>query len=451
MKIIVVGCGKVGMTLVEALCAENHDVTVVDINRKAVEEATERFDVYGVVGNGAGTAILRDADIENTDLLIAMTGNDELNILCCMLAHRRVGCQTIVRIHNPEYARDIPDIREDLGLSMAVNSEYMAAREIAGILRFPSAQAIETFSKGIVEIIKYKIPEDCPINDVKISELPFKMGGRVLICAVERGDDVVIPRGDFALKGGDVVSVVATRDTAAEIFSILAPVRKKVSKCMILGGGGVSYYLASHLLKMKMNVTIIDKSIERCRFLSENLKGAVIINADAVNPAVLEEEGLKDVDAFLAMTNIDETNLLLSLYAKKNSSAKLITKVHRVTYDDIIKSLDLDSIICPKNIVADNIIQYVRAMENATGSNVETMYHILGNKAEALEFKVKEGSPVIGKPLSELKIKHDVLVAGIRQGKKAIIPEGSTVISKGDSVVVVTTRTKLNDISDILD
>ena len=439
------------MTLVEALCAENHDVAVIDTDRRALEEATSRFDIMGFVGNGASVSTLEDAGIYDTDLFIAMTGNDELNILSCIVAHKKSGCHTIVRIHNPEYSGDVTDIGSDFGLSMVVNSELMASVEVSRILRFPTAQSIETFSKGIIEIIRFKLPEDSPINNVRISELPFKEGGRVLICAVERGDEVFIPRGDFKIKSQDVISVVATKNTSTDIFSMFSPARKKVSKCMIIGGGGVSYYLAKILLSMKMHVTIMDKSIERCHFLSDNLKGAVIINADAVNPAVLEEEGIKDTDAFLAMTNIDETNLLLSLFAKKNSEAKLITKVHRLTYDDIIKNLDLDSIICPKNIVADNIIQYVRSMENATGSNVETMYHILGNKVEALEFVIRAGSPVIGKPLSELKISHDVLVAAIRKGKNAIIPEGSSVVDEGDSVVVVTTRNKINDISEILE
>ena len=451
MKIIIIGCGKIGLRLVGTLSGEDHDVTVIDTNKKVIEEITNRFDVYGFCGNGASAAVLGEVGIGGADLLIATTGNDELNMLCCLIARKIGKCYTIARIHNPEYNRELHIIKDEFGFAMTVNSEYMAAVETARILKFPSAQEIESFAKGKVEIIKYKVPEDSTLSDTKVRQIPGKYGVQVLICAVERGDDVIIPNGEFVIKSGDVVSVVATVNMATELFTRMGLAKKKIAKCMIVGGGGVSYYLADMLLKMGMRITIIEKSYERCMFLSENLEGAIVINADAVDPTVLEEEGLREMDAFITMSNIDETNILLSLYAKKNSSAKLITKVHRIAYDDIIKSLDLDTIICPKNIVADNILQYVRAMENASGSNVETLYKIIENKAEALEFVVREGSPVSDIPLMDLKIKPNIIIACINHANKVIIPNGMSKIVANDRVVIVTTNSSLNDISDILE
>ncbi|MCR4843174.1 MAG: Trk system potassium transporter TrkA [Eubacterium sp.] len=451
MKILVIGCGKVGGNLIPTLCSENHDVTIVDTNKRNIEELTGKYDVIGVIGNGASKSILNQAGVSDTDIVMAMTGNDEINMMCCLLAKKLGGCRTIARIHNPEYDDNLNIFKEELGLAMTVNPELMAAEETSRVIvRLPSAQKIETFAKGRVELLKYKLPAGSELSGVRVSDIPKKYKVKVLIGVVERGDDVIIPNGDFVMQEGDILSVISTRDNKLAIFNKNIMSKRKVSKCMIAGGGGVAYYLARDLLKSGVRVTIIDKSLERCRFLSENLEGAMVINADAVDTAALEEEGLREMDAFIAMTNIDETNLLLSLYAKNNSTAKLVTKVHRVSYDDIIRSFDLDTIICPKNIVSDNILSYVRAMQNSQGSNIETLYRIIGDKAEAIEFAVRGDCPVIGKTLMEMEIKPDIVVAAIIHGTKVEIPSGESVISAGDNVVVVTTRSNLKDVSDIL-
>ena len=451
MKIIIVGCGKVGLAIVAQLSKEKHDVTIVDVNKQNVETTTNLYDVFGVVGNGASAQVLEQAGIADADLLIAMTGNDELNMLSCLIAQKIGHCKTISRIHNPEYNDELNIIKEELGLAMTVNSEQMAAEEIARLIRFPSAQKIESFAKGKVDIIKYKIPENSKLDGCRVMDLAHRFLVKMLICAVEHDNEVFIPNGEYVLHSGDLISFIATGGMATELFMKLGLGRRKISTCMIVGGGGVSYYLAKLLLRMNVRVTIIDKNRDRCNFLSDELDDeAIVICGDAVDQSILDEEGIRDMDAVCAMTNLDETNILLSLYARENSKAKLITKVHRLNYGEIISGLDLDSVICPKNIVADNIIQYVRAMQNSLGSNVETLYKIIEDRAEALEFYVKKDSPVVGIPLENLEMKEDLIVAGILHGRRAEIPHGKSIIRAGDSVVVVTTREGLNDISDIL-
>ncbi|BBF42483.1 Trk system potassium uptake protein TrkA [Lachnospiraceae bacterium KM106-2] len=451
MNIIIVGCGKIGTILTEQLCKEKHNVSIIDLDKTIVESVSNKYDVLGVVGSGAVSAIQMEAGIEKADLLIAMTGQDELNFLCCLIAKKIGNCQTICRIQNPHYSNEIQIIKEELGLSMAINPEYEAAREIVRLLRFPSAIKIETFAKGRVEIIKYKLKEDSKLQNYTLQEISSHLGCDVLVCAVERGEEVIIPDGNLKLTQGDIISIVAAPRTANELFKKIGISTGRAKNIMIVGGGGVSFYLAKELQNMGIGVTIIEKSMERCEFLSEELNGAIIIHGDGIDQSILSEEGIANVDSFAAMTNMDEVNILLSLYAKQQSKAKLITKVHTITYSDIIQSMDLESIICPKNIVTDNIIQYVRAMQNSLGSNVETLYKIIENKAEALEFIIRGNSDIVGVPLENLKLKKDIIIACIHHKNCIIIPKGQDIIQEGDSVIVVTTRSGLNDISDIIE
>ncbi|MCR5784901.1 MAG: Trk system potassium transporter TrkA [Eubacterium sp.] len=450
MKIVIVGCGKVGYTVAGQLAKEKHNVTVIDLNRKNIDRVTNEFDVYGVIGNGVSSAVLEEADISSAELFLALTGNDELNLVCCLVARKAGGCKTIARIHNPIYAEELNVLKNELGLAMIVNSELMAATEIARILRSPSAKKIETFAKGRVEILKYRLPENSDLCNIQIKNITSKLKIEMLIAAVERGEEVIIPNGDFELEAGDVISVVTVSKKANQMLKKAGLTNSRISNVMIIGGGGISFYLTKMLMSMGIRTTIVEKNYDKCESLSETLDGAMIIHGDAISEGVLFEEGVKDTDAFIALTNIDETNILLSLFAKKNSNAKLITKVHTLSYDDVIDNMDLDTIICPKNIVGENIIRYARALENSKGSNVETLYNIIEGKAEALEFIIKKDSAVIGKSLMELQLKDGIIIACISHGRVIEIPNGKSVIREGDSVVVVTTRKGLNDITDIL-
>ncbi len=451
MDIIIVGCGKIGSTLAQQLCREGHNISVIDIERSLVEDETNRNDVFGVVGNGASYEKQSEAGLETAELLIAVTGNDELNLLCCLIAKKMGNCQTIARIKNPEYMEEIRMLRDEFGLAMIINSELAAAREVARLIRFPSAVKIETFAKGRVEILKYKLHSGSRLHNHSLMEISDKLKCDVLVCAVEREGEVIIPNGTFVLKEGDMVSLVATPKNAAEFFKKIGIVTNKVRDALLVGGGGITYYVSKELLNMGIDVTIIEKNRERCKFLSEELPRAMVIHGDGIDRDILMEEGLQTVDSFCALTNIDEENIMLSLFAKKITDAKLVTKVHKISFDDIIDDLDLGSIICPKNIVAENILQYVRAMENSVGSNVETLYHLIDDRAEALEFIVRKDCPLIGVPLEALRLRKNVIIACINHFGKFSIPKGQDMIVEGDRVIIITTESGLNDISDVIE
>lgn len=450
MNIIVVGCGKIGSALTKQLCQEGHNVSIIDQNRSLVETVANEYDVLGVAGNGASYQVQVNAGLETADLLIAATGMDELNLLCCLIARKMGHCHTVSRVKNPVYSKEIEVLRKELGLSMLFNPELAAAAEIGRILNFPSAIKIETFAKGRVEILKYKIEKGNLLHNYRLMDISHKLKCEVLVCAVERGDQVEIPNGNFILQEGDVVSIVATPRRAHELFKKIGIETNRVRSCMMVGGGGITYYVARILLAAGVSVTIIEKNPSRCEFLSEELPGAMVICGDGIDQNLLYEEGVDQVEAFCALTNLDEENILLSLFAKRRTKAKLITKVHKVTFDDIIQELDLGSIICPKYVVAEHIIRYVRAMQNSIGSNIETLYKIIEDRVEALEFIVKGGSPVIGIPLEKMQLKPNILVACINHKGNVTIPKGQDIIREGDSVVIVTTASGLNDITDIL-
>lgn len=452
MRIIIVGCGKVGRTIAQRLCKEGHDIAVIDKSSKVIENITGELDVMGVIGNGASYSVQSDAGIEDTDLLIAATDSDELNLLCCLFARKAGKCNTIARVRSPLYNEEIGYIKEELGLSMIVNPEYAAATEISRLLRFPSAIKIDTFARGKVELLQFVIPKDSPIADSRIMDIPAKIRGEVLICAVQRGQNVEIPNGQFVLKGGDTVSIVSEPLKARPFFNKVGIDIRKVRNTLIVGGGTVAYYLAKILEGSGIQVRILEKSMERCEELSALLPEAIVLNGDALDHNLLKEEGLETCDSFVTLTGIDEENIFLSLFAQQNNQrAKIITKTDRIAIDELIEKFNLGSMIHPKNITAENVVRYVRAMQNSIGSNVETLYNIVENKAEALEFIINEDSPVAGIPLSQLKIRDNVLIASIYRRGHVIMPNGQTTIAVGDSVVVVTTHRGFRDIRDILE
>jgi len=453
MNIIIVGCGKVGNKIAERLsCEAHHNITVIDIRGESISDAISMYDIMGVTGSGVNVDVLRDAGVETADILIAVTGSDEINLFTCLLAKKLGDCQTIARVRKPEYNNEISLFKEDLGLAMVINPELTAAMEIARILRFPSAIQIDTFAKGRVEILKFRITENCAVKELRIADVRKKFNCDVLVCGVERDGEAFIPKGDFILKTNDRVSIVASIKNAADFFKKIGIKTNRVKDTMIVGGGSTAYYLAKILLQSGVDVKIIEKDAKRCEHLCELLPKATIINGDGTDNRLLLESGLSYAESFVSLINIDEENILLSLFAKNNMAekGKVITKINRIDYGSVISSLDLDSIIYPKNITAEYIVRFVRAKHNSIGSNIETMHLILDGKAEALEFNIGSNSPVSDVPLEKLNIKENALVVCINRNGKIIIPHGKDSIKKGDTVIIVTTITGLTDISDIL-
>lgn len=450
MQIIIVGCGNVGATLTEQLSKEGHNITVIDVDGNAVEKVANQHDVMGIVGNGASLAVQNEAGIEDADLMIAVTTSDELNLLCCLIAKKAGDCKTIARVRNPVYNKEIAFIKGELGLSMVINPEYAAACEISRLLKFPSAIKVDIFAKGRIELLKCKLGEGSVLHGRPLTYISGGLGCEVLICAVERGEEVFIPDGSFELREKDIITVVASSRNANEFFRKIGMTMNRIKSCIIVGGGETTYYLAKQLLPMGVGIKIIEQSKERCNELSELLPQAMIIHGDGTDRNLLDEEGLPRIHAFVSWTSLDEENIMLSLYAKSVSKAKTITKVHRISYDEIIDSLDLGSVLYPKNITAEYILQYVRAMQNSIGSNVETLYRLIENKVEALEFRVNEQSELVGVPLKELRLKDNLLIACINRKGIIITPGGQDSIMLGDTVVVVTTNQGFHDLKDIL-
>ncbi len=453
MNVIIVGCGKVGEQITKQLSLEDHlNITVVDIRAEVVERLSNQYDVLGLVGNGVSTEILKEGGILDADLLIAVTGSDEINLLTCLIARKLGKCQTIARVRNPEYSNEAPLFKDDLGLAMIINPEQTAANEIARVLRFPSAIKIDTFAKGRVEILKFRLAEDSILTNMQVKDIAAATGCDILICGVERDGEAFIPHGYSVLKEGDLVSIVSSALGVGAFFKKINVKTNRVKDAMIIGGGKTSYYLGKRLLQSGINVKIIEKHLDKCENLCRLLPKATIINGNGSDNSLLLEEGLESTEAFVALTNIDEENILLGLYAKsKAPGAKIVSKVNRIAFDDVIGSLDLDTIIYPKNITADYIVRFVRAKKNSIGSNIETMHLILDGKAEALEFNIREDSPVAGIEIANLSLKKDILIACINRKGEIITPRGHDSILPGDTVIVVTTRTGLQDISDILE
>ena len=451
MHIIIVGCGKVGRTLAEQLQEENIDLYLIDTVEKTINDITEDIDAMGIVGNGASINTLMEAGINTADILIAVTASDELNLLCCLIAQKTGHCHTIARARNPIYSQEIGFIKEKLGISMIINPELAAAREISRLLRFPAAIKIDPFSRGRVELLKFKVLPEFGLDGMSVSKITEKYRCDILFCAIENKNELSIPGGDHIVHNGDFVSIIAAPQNTALFFKKIGLKTHQVRNTLIIGGGTISYYLAKALSDSRIAFKIIEQNPQRCEFLSEQLPAATIINGDGTDRSLLIEEGLETVESFVSLTNLDEENIFLSLFAKTVTEAKLIAKVNRLPYTDIIDDLDIGSVIYPKYITADSILRYVRAMQNTIGSNVETLYHILDNQAEALEFAIHDYSPVVGVPLSDLKLKQNLLVCCLARNGKIRIPRGQDTIQIGDNVIIVTTHKGLRDICDILE
>lgn len=453
MKIIIAGCGKVGYALAQQLNDEGHDLTLIDNSADRLQPALSNLDLQGVVGNASSFLTLLEAGIEHTDLLIAVTGQDEINLISCLLAKKASKCRTIARVRNPEYFREINYLKDCMDISMIINPEFAAANEIAQLIQVPDAMDIDSFANGKVDLMQVVITEDSPLHNMKVQDFSRKFNHEILICILVHDHQVCIPNGNSVLMAGDTISIILPREKINSFYrmSKLASIRE-IRDVMIAGGGMIPYYLAQSLLRSGIDVKLIERNRDRCDFLSEALPKATVIHSDATDHDMLLEEGIEKTDAFVALTNGDEANIFLSLYANKvNTTCKKITKVNRLELDEIISDLPIGSILSPKNITTEYILQYVRSQSNSYGSNVEALYRLMDNQVEALEFLVKEDCEVTDVPFINLNLKKNLLICCIVRKGRIITPSGRDFIQKGDKVIVVTTHKGLQDISDIMD
>ena len=449
MRIVIIGCGKVGTSIARELNAENHDISVVDNDRKAVARLSETLDVLGVEGNGATYEVLAEAGAETADLVIAATARDEVNLYACLMARAAGVPHTIARVRSPEYTDDLYRVKDQLRLSMSINPELTEAIEISRLLRFSGALEIDSFAKGAVELIKVLVPEKSPVIGKRISQIDT-LGGRIRVCTVERANEVYIANGDTEIKAGDKVTVVAKPEIATRFFKKSGINIGRSKDVFLLGGGKVSFYLAQRLLKAGANVRIIERNLERCQELAEALHDAMIIHGDCMDQELLLSEGIERADGVAALMDYDEENILISLYIKEVSKAKIITKINNESFDNIIGNLGLECVINPKTLTGEYIARYIRAMQNSLGGNVETLYRLHEDRVEALEFRAKQSSNVIDTPLSGLNLKDDLQIICINRNGKIILPQGGDSIMAGDSVVVITKHKGLSDLNDIL-
>ena len=450
MQIIIVGCGKVGSALTQRLSKEDNNVCIIDINSEVVHTLATECDVMGIVGNGASYSVLAEAGIENADLFIAVTESDELNLLCCVIARKTAKCHTIARVRNPIYSKEQDFLQHEIGVSMIINPEQTAASEISSLLCFPGAIGIDSFAGGKVEMLRFRIPCGCILDNMALKDVSARIHCQFLICAVDRDNEVCIPGGNFVLKSGDVISIVASRENTSFFLKKLNINTNSVKNTMIIGGGKISLYLAEMLVKQGIAVKVIEKNPKRCQELSELLPEATVICEDGSEETLLQEERIDSMDSFVALTNMDEENILLSLFAKKHVSKKVITKINRQQLTEVIRNLELDSVVYPKLLTAQKILQYVRAAKNSIGSNVKTLYRLFDDKVEALEFNIYEKSKITEIPLQDLHIKKGLLICAITRNGRILIPDGQTQILPGDTMIVVTTQLGLQDAQDIV-
>ena len=451
LHIIIVGCGKVGATLVERLIEDDHNIAVIDQNPARVQQITDRYDVYGVVGNGASFSVQMEAGVDQADVLIAVTAADELNLLCCVVAKQSGHCDVIARVRTPEYSEEAEYLKKQLGLAMIINPDLLAARAIARNLFMPTALSVNSFARGQADMVRIKLPEGNVLTGKQIRELGMEERlNDVLICAVEREGQVMIPNGSFVLQAGDVIVFIAQIRHGRNYLKKIGFQTHQVRNTLLIGGGRTGYYLAKALLDAGVSVKIIEHNQERCEDLSEILSDAVVIRGDASNADLLQEVGIETAESVVALTGFDEENILLTLHAREVSNAKTITKINRLEFHQVIENLDLGSVVFPKYITSETIIAFVRAKVASLGSEIETLVQLFGDQVEAIEFRVGEGSPVTGTPLTGLSLKDHMLITCINRGGRIIIPRGNDMIQPGDSVIVVTTQKGIDGIEDIL-
>lgn len=450
MKIVVIGSGKIGQSIVASVCEEGHDIIVIDHDPKVVNQMVESYDVMGICGSGASVEVQQNADVGNADLVVAVTISDEVNILSCLLAHKLGAKDTIARVRNPDYLHYTQKMKEELGLSMTINPEFETAKMIASNLTLPSALKIETFANGKIELIELKVEPNSVLNGVTLIGFSNKYHLKVLVCAVLRNEKVIIPDGNFVLQVEDKIFVAASHTNLIKFCNIAFDKVEKLHSIMIIGGGKISYYFCQMLAKRKYDIKIVDRQMETCENLSLALPNVDVIYGDGSDQEILESEGIQDTDAFLALTGVDEENIIISMYAKKKNVKKIITKVNNHSFHGLLESIGMASIVSPKEIIANQVISYIRAKANTRGSNVKTLYKLAHQKVEALEFYVNENCKVANTPLKNLPLKKNILIAGIIRRNDVIIPDGNSMIYYNDHVIIITTDSHLEDLEEIL-
>lgn len=451
MRMIIVGCGKIGTTIVSSLVAEGHDVVVVDDDPGVIEEITNIYDAMGVCGNGADNDTLTEAGVEKCEVFAAMTGSDETNMLSCFIAKCLGAKHTIARIRNPEYNdKSLGFLCQQLGLSSSVNPDMLVAKEIHDILKFPSAVNVESFSARRIEMVELVLKSDCPMNGMALYELRRQYSSKFLICAVQREGEVHIPGGNFKLGEGDRIALTAAPSEIQKLLRRLGILQKQARKVMIIGASRISFYLAKLLIANGSSVKVIEKDEARCREFCEYVPEAVVIHGDGAKQEILMEEGIEQMDAFVALTGSDEMNILISIFASNQKLPKVITKVSRPEQVSMAEKLGLDCVVSPRRSVSSLLTRYARAVQNSLGSNVETLHRIMDDKAEVLEFNVRGDFGYMGIPLKEMKLKSNILIAGIIRGRKTLIPSGDDTINQGDKVIVLATGHILGDLGDII-
>lgn len=451
MKIVIIGLGAIGKTILKSLSGEEHTITIIDESKSKIEEMIEKYDVYGVVGNGACMDIQKEANVGEADLVIVLTRSDELNMLACLVA-KKIGAQnTIARVRNPDYAKQIRAMKEDLGISMIVNPERETANEIFNLINLPSVAQIERFAKGRALLVEIVVKQGSTLIGETLESLGKKLTTKVLICAVQRGEKVTIPSGNFVIEAGDKIHITSDSKTLADFLREVNLTSSRLKHIMIVGGGSIGFYLADALSKKNYSVKLIEETMDDCEELAEFLPKVTVVCGNGTQHDLLIEEGIEAMDAFVALTDIDEENMIVSLFANKKNVKKTITKIKNSELYGMLDELGINTNVSPNQIVAGRIISYIRALANSRGSNVLTLYQLVSNQVEALEFVAKKQEKFYDKPMKELKIKENCLIACIIRKNEVIIPNGDSEIKLGDNVVVVTTHKNFDDLIDVFE
>ena len=451
MKIIIIGDGNVGYSLAEYLSTDKHEVTIIDKDIATLNKTIEILDVMRICGNGVSTGILLEAGVKSADLLIAVTGSDEINMVCCLTAKKLGARHIIARIRNPQYADELTQLTTDLGLDMVINPERAVAREITRLLQFPPALRIETFARGRVDMVELEVTEGIDIIDIPLKQASRRYGHDILIAAVLRNGRAIIPKGDFIIKSKDVIYIVGRIARLNDFCRKIGIFIPKVKSVLLIGGGLVAYYMGKYLEDIGIYIKIIERNYNRCIELAEQLPSAIIIHGDGTDDSLLKSENINDMSAFVSVTGHDEDNLMSALLAKQYGLRKVIAKINRLNYSGIIQSLGISSVVNPILITSDAIAQYVRGLENAVGNPVKTLYKIVDGQAEALEFTAAANSHVINIPLKRLELKPGILIAAITRGSSIIIPHGDDRIQAGDSVIIIAAGQRITDLNDIME
>ena len=451
MKIVIIGLGTIGKTILKNLSRKGHSITIIDEDKNKIEGLIEKYDVSGIVGNGACLDIQREAGVRGADLAIALTNSDELNVFACLVAKKNGVKNTIARVRNPDYRKQIMEMKDELGISMIVNPEQDTAAEIFNLINLPSIAQAEHFAKGRVLLVEIVAEKGCALIGETLITLGKKLNTKGLICAVQRGQNVIIPTGNFVIEEGDRIHLTSDAKSLRDFLAEVNLVKSPLKNIMIVGGSRIAYYLANELSKKKYKIKLIESNLAVAEELASELPRVTVIHGNGTQHELLIEEGIEAMDAFVALTAIDEENMVVTMFANKMKVKKTITQIKS---DDLVGMLDelgIENTVSPQNIVANRIISYIRALANTRGSNVLTLYRLVNDQVEALEFYAKKPEPIYDKPLKELKIKENCLVACIIRENEVIIPNGNDTIKLGDNVIVVTTHKNFDDLTDILE